>query len=293
VQQQSRITQGLKLLADSRPVFFYLRGYLEPAGCREAIINCPCQNEMSFSRCAGRRKYHDAQAANTRTGPATEESMAPGNIFCRMKQYLSTVLALVCTVLVISLIVTKRGDEARHENDAGAIADFSNQLTSAQAQIAAGNGMILVFSNRLDESRSAALTFSNHLIEAESAMVLYTEQVTNLNRQVAEVESGNQSLSRRVMELTNQMAGLTSQIALTETNLDQANKDYALLENRLRRDVAERIVMERKFNNLSELQAQMQKLKKNPADVISAGSIYAGLDVEVTSNGAFHVISRY
>ena len=53
-----------------------------------------------------------------------------------MKQYLSTVLALVCTVLVISLIVMKRGDNAQHENDAGAIAGFSNQLTSAQAQIA-------------------------------------------------------------------------------------------------------------------------------------------------------------
>jgi hypothetical protein len=105
------------------------------------------------------------------------------------------------------------------------------------------------------------------------------------------VESENQTLGQRGMDLTNQMAGLTMQIALTGTNLDQANKDYALLENRLQ-DVAERIVAERKFNNLLELQAQMQKLKKNPADVISSESIYAGLDVEVKSNGTLHVISR-
>jgi len=39
------------------------------------------------------------------------------------------------------------------------------------------------------------------------------------------------------------------------------------------------------------LQAQMQKLKKNPADVISSESIYAGLDVEVKSNGTVHVIA--
>jgi chromosome segregation ATPase len=208
-----------------------------------------------------------------------------------MKQYLSTVLALVCAVLVISLIVMKRGDNAQHENDAGAIVNFSNQLDSAQIQIATCKGTILTLSNSLDESRSASLTFSNHLIEAESAIVLDTEQITNLNRQVAEAESENQTLGRRVMDLTNQMAGLTRQIALTETNLDQANKDYALLENRLRRDVAERIVVERKFNNLSELQAQMQKLKKNPAAAISSGSIYLGLDVEVKSNGTLHVIS--
>ena len=208
-----------------------------------------------------------------------------------MKQYLSTVLALVCTVLVISLIVMKRGDNAQHENDAGAIAGFSNQLTSAQGQIASCNGTILTLSNRLDESLSASLTLSNHLIEAESTIVLDTKQITNLNRHVAEMESENQTLGRRVMDLTNQVAGLTSQIALTEASLNQANKDYALLENRLRRDVAERIVVERKFNNLSELQAQKQKLKKNPADVISSESIYAGLGVEVKSNGTFHVIS--
>jgi chromosome segregation ATPase len=208
-----------------------------------------------------------------------------------MKQYLSIVLALVCTVLVISLIVMKRGDNARHENDAGAIAGFSNQLTSAQVQIASCNGTILTLSNRFDESRSVSLSFSNHLIEAESTIVLDTEQITNLNQHIAEMESENQTLGRRVMDLTNQMASLTGQITLTGASLDQANTNYAHLENRLRRDVAERIIVERKFNNLLELQAQMQKLKKNPADVISSESIYAGLGVEVKSNGTFHVIS--
>jgi len=212
-----------------------------------------------------------------------------------MRQYLSTVLVLTCTVLVISLIVMKRGDNAEHENDAGAIAEFSNRLDSAQTQIAIGKGTILTLSNRLDESRSASLSFSNHLIGAESTIALDTEQITNLTRQVVEKVSEYQTLSqtldRRVMDLTNQMAGLTSQIALTKAGLDQANNDYALLENRLRRDVAERIVVERKFNNLLELQAQVQKLKQNPAGVISSGNIYAGLGVEVKSNGTFHVIS--
>jgi len=212
-----------------------------------------------------------------------------------MKQYLSTVLALTCAVLAVSLIVMKRGDNAQHENDAGAIAGFSNRLDSAQTQIAIGKGTILTLSNRLDESRSASLMLSNHLIEAESTIVLDRGQITNLTRQVAAMELRNQTLGqtldRRVGDLTSQLAGLTSQIALTQTNLDQARQDDVLLENRLRRDVAERIVVERKFNNLSELQAQMWKLKQHPADVISSESIYAGLGVVVKSNGAFQVIS--
>jgi hypothetical protein len=77
---------------------------------------------------------------------------------------------------------------------------------------------------------------------------------------------------------------------MTGSNLDLANKNYALLENRLRRDVAARVVVERKFNNPSELRAQLEYLKQHPAEEVSADSIYAGLDVEVVSN-AFHVIS--
>jgi chromosome segregation ATPase len=207
-----------------------------------------------------------------------------------MKHYLSTALALACIVLVIFLVMMKRGDDAQHESDAGAITDYSNQLDSAQTQLAICNGTSLVFSNSLDESRSVALTFSNHLMEAQSTLALDKEQITSLNRQVAEVESENQTLGQRVMDLTNQMAGLTRQIASTQAGLVQANKDYALLENRLRRDVAERLVVERKFYNLSELKAQMQELKEDPFEVISAESIYAGLDVEVKSN-SFHVIS--
>ena len=210
-----------------------------------------------------------------------------------MKHYLSIALGLAFIGLAISFVVMKRGDNAQHETDAASIADFSNRLDSARIQIAFCKGTMLTLSNSLDESRSASLTFSNHLVEAESTIALGTEQITNLNRRVAEMESENQTLqtlSRRVMDLTNQVAGLTGQIALAGTNLDQANKDYVLLENRLRRDVAERLVVERKFYNLSELQTQMQYLKTHPGGDVSAGSIYAGLDLEVTSN-AVHVVS--
>ncbi len=211
-----------------------------------------------------------------------------------MKQYLPIALAFACTVLVISLVVMKRGDSAQHESDAGQITDFSNQLDSAQLQIAFCNGTMLTLSNSLDEGRSTSLTFSNQLMEAQSAIALYTEQITNLNRRVAGAESENQTLNQRIVDLntqmTNQIAGLTKQLAATQASFDQVKNDHALLENRFRRDVAERIVVERKFNNPQELQAQLENLQRNPAAVITADSIYAGLDVEVKSN-KFYVIS--
>ena len=215
-----------------------------------------------------------------------------------MKLLLPIALALACIALAISLYLTKQDDTAQHENDASAIADFSNQVTSAQSQIALRNAAILTFSNSLDEAHAASLVFSNHLLEAQSTVGLDEEQITNLNRQVAEATSEIQTLSRRIAGLTNQFAGLAAQLALTKTTLAQTNqdlvqayKDYALLENRFRIDVAERIVVDRKFNNPAQLQAQLEKLKKHPAGIISAESIYAGLNVEVKSNGWCHVIT--
>ncbi|MFZ1072275.1 MAG: hypothetical protein WAO21_02460 [Verrucomicrobiia bacterium] len=206
-----------------------------------------------------------------------------------MKYYLTMALAVACTALVISIIGIKRSDNAQLEIEAVAIADYSNQLDTAQIQIATCKGAMLILSNSLDSYQSATSTLSNLLTQAGATIDSDAEQITNLNRQVAEVESENQTLSQRVMDLTNQMAGLTGQIALTATNLDQANKDYALLEERLREDVAERVVVERKFFNLSELQTQLDYLKTHPGGDVSAETIYADLDVEVKSN-AVHVL---
>lgn len=211
-----------------------------------------------------------------------------------MNQYLPTALALACAVLIVSLFMMKRSDAAQHKSDAGAIAGYSNRLWSAQTEIAICKGMTITLSNRLEECQSAVLTFSNQLTEEEANLAAAAGQITNLTRQAARVaglKSENQALEGRIMDLTNQMAGLTRQIASAQAGVVKANKNYALLENRLRQDVAGRVVTERKFNNPAELEAQLQKLKKHPAGAISAQSIYAGLDVEVYSNGTLHVLS--
>ena len=210
-----------------------------------------------------------------------------------MKSFLSIGLAVVCVVLVVALALVKHSDDAQHETDAANINDFSNQLTTAQSQITAGNQARLTLSSSLDECREAMLTLSNRLIEAQAAAA-DAAQVPKLNRQITDLKSENEALlqttGQRIADLTNQVSSLTNQLVLTRADLGQANKDYALLENRLRRDVAERLVVERKFNNPAQLQAQLDRLKNNPGEAITAESIYAGLDVEVSSN-SFHVIS--
>ena len=212
-----------------------------------------------------------------------------------MKDYLTTILFLVCVVLVIALVVIERGDSAQHETDAGSIADFSNRLDSVQMDLTIRQGAMIILSNSLDQCQLASVALSNQLSGAQSALALDAERITNLDLQVAQlsgVQAENQRLNGRLAELTNRMAGLAQQLVLTNASLAEANRNYGLLENRLRRDVGERLVVERKFNNPSELQAQLDYLKLHPAAAITADDIYAGLDVEVKSN-SFHVISPH
>jgi chromosome segregation ATPase len=210
-----------------------------------------------------------------------------------MKSSIPVGLALICLVLVAAITVIKHLDDVRHDADISSIVDFSNRLDSAQSQITIREGTLVILSNRLDEMTSATGVFSNQLEEARSQMVRSVIQIANFNRQITDLESKNQTLQRTsnqsVAELTNEVAELTERCRVAGTNLERANAEYALLDNRLRRDVAERLVLERKFNDPTELKQHIQYLKFYPAQIVTANSIYAGLDVEVISNRV-HVI---
>jgi molecular chaperone GrpE (heat shock protein) len=104
-------------------------------------------------------------------------------------------------------------------------------------------------------------------------------------------ESEKQASSQELAAMTNQIAELTNQIASAQASLFQANKDYALLENRFRRDVAERVIAERKFNNRTELKAQLENLQWNPAKEISEDRIREGLNVVVGKSNLYYVIA--
>jgi chromosome segregation ATPase len=207
---------------------------------------------------------------------------------------LPVILAVVSVALLVAVVVIKRDESAQMDADAAALTDCSNRLDSAQSQITIRDGTILTLSNRLDAVQAAAAACSNQLAEAQSAAARDAEQLADFKQQIATAKSENQNLNQSLSDLktqtTAQIASLTNQLAATTATLKQANKDYALLENRFRIDVAERTVVERKFNVISELQAQLEKLQKNPGQWATPESIYAGLDVEVKSN-SFHVIA--
>ena len=216
-----------------------------------------------------------------------------------MKHLSSVILGLVCLGLAVFLFVSKRNNDAQHESDAEAITNASNLLSSCQTEVAAFKGEAITLSNRLETCQSTSLTFSNELTEAKSALATTKEgldrQITDLNRQItrqtSQSETEKQASNERIADLANQNAELTNQIASARASLLQANKDYVLLDNRFRRDVAERVIVERKFNNRTELKAQIEYLLWNPSKEISEDRIREGLNVVVGRSNLCYVIA--
>jgi len=207
-------------------------------------------------------------------------------------KYLSIVFLTACVLLAAALMVTKKNDAAALDTATGTITDFSNRLDTAQAQIVAGERSMITLSNTLVESSGA---LSNQLTQTIGQQ---TEQLASLKQQAAAAAAEKEALSGTLLDLTNQLTALKEQITRTETSLTQTNleltrlhADYALLQNRLQRDVAERLVAERKFRSVTQLEAQLQNLNDHPPAVPTTESIYTGLDVEIRSNGVAHVIA--
>ena len=212
-----------------------------------------------------------------------------------MKTYSIIGLAVVSIVLAVILFMTKNSDTAQMAADANTIVDYSNRLDTAEMHVSERNGELINLSNTLAETSQ---TLSNQLTQVQSVLALDAEQLTNLNQQITATTAENHALNQQMLALTNQVTALSGQLAQTQASLAQVNqdlaqlhKDYTLLDNRFRRDVAARVVVEHKFNMISELQAQLKKLQTNPGQWGTPKSIYEGLNVEVKSNGESYVIA--
>ena len=202
---------------------------------------------------------------------------------------------MLCLGLAIALFKSKRDNDEQHAKDAETITNATNLLSSAWKEVAAVKGNVSTLSNQFETLQSTTLTISNQVIEAQSALATAKEaserQITELKAQSAQLETERQASSQRIAELTNHISDLTNQIASAQTNLLQASKDYSLLENRFRRDVAERVIVERRFNNRNELKAQLENLQWNPAKEISEDRIREGLNVVVGKSNVCYVIA--
>jgi chromosome segregation ATPase len=189
-----------------------------------------------------------------------------------MSKHLGNIILVVaCIGLAAALIVIRNQEQEARTHNVHVVLDLSNSLTVAQNQVTNLNQVNLALSNNLSASQETSSTLSNQLTDAQAeltetkSVLVKTElQVTNLNDEVAVLDARRKDLERRTAELDRQRITLDKQIALTEVTLSQSRTNNLSLETELKKQVADRSVLERRFNDLSEVRAQLRKLKDNP-----------------------------
>jgi len=215
-----------------------------------------------------------------------------------MKNLLAIFFGLIAVVLGVVLYMTKSGDNTQIASLNNSLSDCSNRLDIVNAQVTVRDTELYTLSNNLVAACAAVTDVSNQLGQAQSAIDDQKQQATKLNAQLTDLGAQNDALNRSLVDSTNQLIAANQLQQATRASLEQTNaalvqlqSDYSVVGQRLREDVAARLVLERKFRNPAALQEQLDNLKYSPEDVITTEKIYAGLNVLVSSNGSVRVLS--
>jgi len=181
-----------------------------------------------------------------------------------MNKNLATIILLIaCAGLAVALIVINKQSGEQQQHNVNTILDFSNQLTGARDQITSLGQVNLVLTNDLAASRQQSETLSNQLSDTQQTVAQEQQNLIDLTNQIVQLEQRNQELDQKVTDLTNQISQLDDQITATQLELSKSKTNNTYLENELKKQVAERTVLEAKFNSISQVREQVHKLKED------------------------------
>jgi chromosome segregation ATPase len=178
------------------------------------------------------------------------------------------ILVVVCAGLAVALIAAKMTTSDQLKSNAATILDFSNQLVNANDNLDELRQVNLRLTNDLAAVQQQTSRLSNGLTRASSALASAKatlqgaqDQIANLNGRIGDLETQNRALDDRAAALTNTIAALNEQIADTEQKLAGSETNNVFLEKELQQQIAQRAELERKFDDINEVRAQVKKLR--------------------------------
>jgi chromosome segregation ATPase len=186
------------------------------------------------------------------------------------------VLAVVALALAITLLVTRQKAAEQQKRDAETIAYNSSQWQQTQVKLDDEKQTNTRLNQDLDSQKKAYVELTNTFTQvagklgqtettlATTAASLKTEQekVAQREAKIAELQAQNNALDVQAAELTTAITNLTGQIEDTQRKLAASEGDKAFLQQELKRLMAEKADLERQFNDLKILRAQVAKLKE-------------------------------
>jgi dynactin complex subunit len=202
------------------------------------------------------------------------------------------ILVVICVGVVIAFLAEKEHADNQQKQNAYAISDFSNQLASANLNLDGLRQVNLILTNDLVAAQQTLTVLSNQYVATSASLSNTTTALKTAQDQIADLESQNQVLDQQVVNMTNTIENLSAQITATQMKLVESETNNGFLENELKRQVAEKAELERKFNDLSAVRAQTRKLRNDLLIARRLEWMRAGTDPTQQHKGAQLLMAR-
>lgn len=207
------------------------------------------------------------------------------------------VLAGICVGLAVVLLTTKKQAAEEKRKDTETIYDLSNKVVKATDDLSEQRQVNILLTNDLAMRAAEILSLTNKIVEVATALskteeTLKAEQLELAKRdaKIAELETTNQQLDQKAVGLSLQITNLNLQIVETQRKLAASEGDKAFLEKELKRMMAEKSELERQFNDLTVLRAQVAKLKEELSIARRLDWIRRGLFISPEHKGAQQLV---
>ena len=169
------------------------------------------------------------------------------------------------------MLVKKHGAE-QHQQDTKQIDTLTNQLVQTSTDLDEQKKVAAMlekdienkkkdFEKSLDQLTNNITQISANLAKSETNLQTAEQKLKEQDTKIADLESQNQALDKKAEALSNSITNLNVEIADTKHKLAAAEGDKTFLEQRLKQLMAEKTELERQFNDLTVLRAQVAKLK--------------------------------
>jgi chromosome segregation ATPase len=186
------------------------------------------------------------------------------------------VLVVACVALLLGLVMVWKQGSDQHSKDTEMVSDYSNRWVKTSGTLDEQKQVAALLEKDLDTQKKAYVELTNNFTQVSANLAKTSDDLTKTNEalqsslqelakretKISELETQNQQLDKQAADLTTSLTNLTIQIDSTQRKLAASEGDKAFLEKELKRLIVEKTELERQFNDLSVLRAQVSKLKE-------------------------------
>ncbi len=172
---------------------------------------------------------------------------------------------------------SKLSDElAIQKAQAGAVLEYSNKWTTANAEAETQKAKASALQTSMDAQKKTLNELTNsvsqlttnlndaraNFTKAESSLQSSQAELTRNAGRIRELEAQTKSLDAQALELSKNITNLTARLAESQQKLTASDRDKAAFETDLKRMTAQKVELERRFNDLDEVRTQQAKLAR-------------------------------